>query len=184
VVAAIYAAADARLDLTVIDRCETPLRIVAWWAERSGRAVNMHKGAITSYVPDEVFDLVCTDAFLGLFDADARVGVVRRWRDALRPGGKAVTTFRVRRRREGADARAARREETARTAAARAAADPSLGLDAGEAAQSVRTYFERHKTHAIASVAEIERLFVDSGFAVDAIAGPMPGYVTLTATRR
>jgi len=83
-------------DVTVLDRCETPLALNRWYAEHEGLGIRTVRADIHEYAADVPFDLVCTHSFLAALDPACRPSAVRAWHAALRPGGWLVTAARVR----------------------------------------------------------------------------------------
>jgi SAM-dependent methyltransferase len=95
---ALWACRAAAIDprLTVLDICETPLRLSSWFAERAGFAVETVVGDIITYRPAQRFDAVVVHSFLGNFVPEARGQLVRSWWDVLMPGGRVILVNRVR----------------------------------------------------------------------------------------
>ena len=91
-----HAFGDRPLDVTLVDRCPTSVRLNQWYADRLGFTLTTVCGDVLAVETDRPFDLVCTHNFVGRFDADARLRLARRWHALLRPGGVVVTTQRVR----------------------------------------------------------------------------------------
>ena len=200
-----YRAERAPLRLAVLDRCETPLALSRWYAERQGAAVATHCADVLDHEAPEPVDAVFTNSFLGSFDAESRPRLVAAWRRMLRSGGALLFTNRLRPRAEAAvlgfDAEQARVfAETARREAA--SLPPTLGLDPDEAARRAQAYAERYRSHPVRTIDEIARLLEAGGFAVDRIEvttnpgregrGPVSGpstaeraeYARVVATRR
>lgn len=95
-VIAAYRSCSADLELTVLDRCETPLAVNRWYGERSGISITTYCSDVLSFDFPQPYDLVMTNSFLGYFDAPGRHSLFAAWRRALRPGGKLITTNRLR----------------------------------------------------------------------------------------
>ena len=197
-------ARDARpVDLTVVDRCETPLYLSRWYAARRGATITTARSDILSYENPAPFDVVLTNSFLGYFDADARHRLVAAWHRLLRPGGKAVFSNRV---RPGASPAAVgfgpeqtrRFSETVRAEAKRW--QPVFGFDPDHVAAWAHTYGERFRSYPIRSADEVVTLLREGGFVTDhvetvttaapegqSVAGPSmadgAAYVRVIATR-
>jgi SAM-dependent methyltransferase len=165
-----YRAEGAALSLAVLDRCETPLALCRWYAERCGTTLATHCADILEHEAAGPVDVVFTNSFLGSFDPATRPRLFASWRRMLRPGGTLLFTNRLRPRAEpgvlGFDAEqtrgfvaAARREAKARGAA--------LGLDPDEAASRAQAYAERYRSHPVRTVDEIAGLLEAAGFAVE-----------------
>jgi hypothetical protein len=168
---AIYAEARAKLELTVLDLCETPLFLSRWYADRMATRIETHAGDVMDYGPDWPFDLICTHSFFGRILPEQRGAAVAAWHRLLRPGGKVVTV--LNRMRPDAPSEPVRSTEvqTARLVErALAAADrigPSLGLDRDAVESLVRRFAAVNVTHPVRSAEEIRIQFVSSGFAFD-----------------
>ena len=78
--------------ITVIDRCTTPLYLCRWFAKRFACDLTTQQHDILTYQPERHFDIVCTDGLLTNVRPDVRAGVVAAWHRALKPGGFVVTT--------------------------------------------------------------------------------------------
>jgi SAM-dependent methyltransferase len=196
--------AGKSLDLTVVDRCEAPLALVRWSAERLGASVTTHCSDVLTFDSTAPFDIVLTNSFLGAFDPARRTQLFARWASLLRPGGKLLFTNRLRPGDGHAQlgftsdqaqvfCAAVRRE------AERAKAD--LGLDPNILEGWARTYTERYRSYPVRTVEEVLDLLRTAGFVPDrvdtarvagragedAVAGPSVAeradYVRLLATR-
>lgn len=200
-----YQSEGAALQLTVVDRCETPLALSRWYAKRREAAIITRCRDILDDDAPEPVDVVFTNSFLGSFDPASRPRLMAAWRRLLRPGGKLVFTNRLR-PHAGAEAigfdagqargfaEAARREAERRRT--------TLGLDPDEAARRAQAYAERYRSYPVRSLDEIARLLGQGGFAVDlldvathpgregtaAVSGPSTAeraeYARVIATRR
>jgi SAM-dependent methyltransferase len=200
-----YRAEGAPLRLAVLDRCETPLALSRWYAERHGATVTTHCVDVLEHEAAEPIDVVFTNSFLGSFDPASRPRLVTAWRRMLRPGGALLFTNRLRPRAGvealGFDAEQARGfVKAARREAVRRLAD--LGLEPDEAARRAQAYAERYRSHPVRSVEEIAGLLEAGGFTVDRLevatnpgreaTGPVSGpsmaeradYARVVATRR
>lgn len=88
--------AGVRPEITVLDRCPTPLALNRWYAAREGIEIRCWQGSIADFHADEAFDVVCTHSFLGRLSDELRDATMRTWLRVLRPGGHVVTAARVR----------------------------------------------------------------------------------------
>jgi hypothetical protein len=86
-----FRSAGVEPEVTVLDRCETPLVLCRWYAARAGAAVETFRSDVLDWAPPRTFDVVCNHSFLGPFPAEARPELAARWRAWLRPGGALVT---------------------------------------------------------------------------------------------
>lgn len=83
-------------DITVLDRCPTPLHFNAWYAERCDCEVQTMRGNILDFSPAESFDAICSHSFIGQFAPGLRPVLVQKWHALLRPGGTVIAVNRVR----------------------------------------------------------------------------------------
>lgn len=94
--AAAYEASDASIDLTVLDRCPTPLAVCQWHAALTGRRLATHAADILRWQhPDASFDVICSHSFLGRFRPEQQPALLGVWHGLLRPGGKLLTATRL-----------------------------------------------------------------------------------------
>lgn len=87
---------ERKIEVTIVDRCRTPLNICEAFAERHGQDWHTRCQDILDPLPDKTFSVVLTHSFLGYFNKDHRSRVVRQWYRSLRPGGRLVTVQRIR----------------------------------------------------------------------------------------
>jgi SAM-dependent methyltransferase len=81
---------------TVLDTCETPLRLNHWYAEHARLEARTHLGSVLDYAPERTLDVICTHSFFGQFSRAARPTLVAAWHRMLRAGGKVVTAHPLR----------------------------------------------------------------------------------------
>lgn len=153
-------------DITVLDICETPLLLNRWYAERNGTEVVTQRSNILEFEAPQPFDVICTHAFLGNFDAPQRAALAAKWHALLRPGGKVVTANRLRPGQEAqwiafsveqVWAYRARVEDAAK---ARALQVPRLG-------RAAEIYAGRQTIFPVGSTAELRTLFEGAGFDIE-----------------
>jgi len=162
--------------ITVVDRCETPLLLNRWYAREAGVAVETGRSDILRWGlgpgagREGNFDVVCTHSFLGYFTDPQRAALMARWHALLRPGGRVVTINRVRPAHRGgfvgfgpeqAHAFGERVREEARRRSA------SLDLDADTLAGAALLYTQRFRVRAVASRRALAALFEEGGFTVE-----------------
>lgn len=95
----LHAARGAALavDVTVVDRCETPLRLSQWYAERVGFAgLTVACSDVLDFSPTRRFDLVVTSSFLGYFAPAERVRLFQAYAGLMAPGARLVFANRLR----------------------------------------------------------------------------------------
>jgi hypothetical protein len=99
ILAHVFAACDANAidcEVTVIDRCETPLRVNVWYAARAGRSIATCRTDVFEHASTVPYDVVVAHAFLGYFQPERRRALFRHWRSMLAPSGAIVIVNRVR----------------------------------------------------------------------------------------
>lgn len=72
----------------VVDRCETALRMNAWYGAQRGLTVNAIRASILEFEPRRHYDLICTHSFLEFLPLADRPMLFRLWRQWLASGGK------------------------------------------------------------------------------------------------
>lgn len=177
--ARIAAARDGHpVEVTVVDRCATALRLNQWYGERVGVAVRGVQKDVLDYDPGAPFDVVCTHSFICFFDPPGRRALIGRWRGLLRPGGAVVTAQRARTLdrdpviRYPAVAVAALGERAAGLAQDSFA---RLGVDPGHARRLAEGYASHHWTYLVRTPEELRALFEDGGFRLEVFAPPGAG---------
>lgn len=94
--AAAYAASPATLDLTVMDRCYTPLAVCQWHAALAGYPITTHAADILGWQhPAASFDVICSHSFLGRFQTEQQPDLLAVWHRLLRRGGQLLTATRL-----------------------------------------------------------------------------------------
>lgn len=78
-------------DVTVIDKCDTPIYLNRWYAERMSCKIATHRRTVLEFSASPGFDLICTHSFFGQFPRGQRPALIAAWRGLLRPGGVVVT---------------------------------------------------------------------------------------------
>ena len=165
-----YRKENASCDVTVVDRCETPLFLCRWYAERQGAEVHTKAFNILDFDAAQTFDVICTHSFLGFFDPTERRRLMAKWHNLLRPGGKVVTIHRIRPASSGklmrftAEQAAAFRGRVSRQAEK---LKDSLDISPEELVEGARIFTERLKIHPVRSREELVELFEGSGFSVE-----------------
>lgn len=93
----LYAFRDVGLEphVTVTDRCETPLRLNRWYAERHGTSVETKACDILTFQSAAPFDVVVSHGFVRRFKRTERRDLLSLWHGLLRPGGMAIGADRV-----------------------------------------------------------------------------------------
>jgi len=176
--ARILAASGARansLEITVADRCETPLELNRWYAHRAGLEIATWRGEILQYDNPGAFDLVCTHSFFGFFNARGRKALVTSWWDCLASGGAVLTAQRT--RPHDPDSRHGFSRSQSDNLGARAfrlAEDrfEQLGIDPGYARSLAVAYASDRESYTIRDEGHLRRIFLEQGFELEHFAPP------------
>lgn len=162
------------LDVTVMDRCRTPLELNAWYARRAGLRLQTIQADVLDEPLPARYDVICTHSFLCFFTARQREELLRLWHAALLPGGRVVTAQRVRAGDRDSRIRYAPEQVAALVQKARdlACASPGLGVSPEHAAQLAEGYARHHWTHLIAHPDELRQPLLDAGFELEVFAPP------------
>ena len=199
-----YRNVEAAVHVTVLDRCETPLYLCRWYAERMSVTIDTCTRDILDFAPQDRFDVTCSHSFLARFSPPQRKELMSVWQRVLRPGGKVITNARLNPSApdDGSgfspDQVTAFRDRVYREAVKHR---DGLGIDADEIAEHARQYARGWITHSIRTPQEITDLFEGGGFDLDRLdvvetagrlgagkAGPSTAqkatYVEIVATRR
>ncbi len=82
-----FAETSAQPEITVVDRCATPLNLCRWYAAQYGYAIETVQSDLADYRSAQPFDVICVHSLLSCVPVEAHAGVVTTWRDLLRLGG-------------------------------------------------------------------------------------------------
>jgi hypothetical protein len=97
--ASLLEACDA-LDLdprtTILDLCDTPLRLNERFAARAGRAIDTVRTDIFDYAAAGSYDAIIAHSFIGYFPPAGRRRLVQHWASMLAPSGVAIVVNRIR----------------------------------------------------------------------------------------
>jgi len=91
-VAEAYQAAGATFEATVLDQCETPLRLNDWYAGQCGFPITTHHGDVFAHEPAAPFDVLCTHSFFSFVPPDRYGALAASWARCLAPGGLLITS--------------------------------------------------------------------------------------------
>jgi hypothetical protein len=167
-VVAAGAEAGRTADITVLDRCGTPLVVNDAFAAATGAAVSTVRSDIVAFRAAEPFDAVVTHSFLGSIAPARRPHLAANWFALLRPGGCAIT---VARQRPAGEARAFSPQSGERLAAEvsrrAAACAPDIGIAPDDLAVAARRYAEeRRPSYPVRDLDEIVGLLAGVGFRI------------------
>jgi hypothetical protein len=155
-------------DVTVLDRCPTPVQVSAAYARRAGTVVDEWVCDVFDAVRPEGFDVICTHGLLAFVPDERRPQAMTRFRDLLRPGGLLVTTSSI--AGPSAPDPVVFGDDAVRAYADRARqaaeATPALGVAAEDMAASAREWAERAFTHPVRSRDDMVSLLEGGGFSI------------------
>ena len=169
-----YRSENARVDITVVDKCETPLFLCKWYAKLVSHALVTHTSDILDFNSVEPFDVICTQSLLSQYPHSMRKDLVSKWRELLRPGGKVVTTVRViPSRSEGSvHFKPSDKDDFCEKVYERAWRWRNvLGIDPDEMAKAARVFSQRLAYYPVRSREELVELFERGGFTFDRLDG-------------
>ena len=155
--------------LHVIDRCETPLRLNRWYAEKTGLDLSTECSDVLAFTATEPYDLICAHGFIDQLPAERWPALMQRWRAALKPGALAITSNRLRSAAEAeADQHAAARPlgVAALLATANAGLPPSLQLPEQDFAPDLERYWAQRRSPPFRDAGSIIALFESADFAI------------------
>jgi SAM-dependent methyltransferase len=164
---AAFRAAKRPLDLTVVDRCETPLALSRWSATQRGATVTTYRSNILAFDRGESFDLVMTNSFLGSFAPSRRAELFGRWASLLRRGGKLLFSNRLRPKSNPESFGFTPEQARSFCVTVRREAERSkavLGLDPATVEGWARVYAERYRSYPVRSEEVIVALLQEAGF--------------------
>jgi SAM-dependent methyltransferase len=155
--------------VTVIDRCETPLALNRWFAERMNARVTTRRCEIQDMAGADAFDAICTHSLLSELSRPEREAVLEKWRELLRPGGRAILANRLRPSAVGTPVSFSEEQVRAyRDMVERKAV--GFGADATAIAQDAERYARRRSAYPLRSLQEARELFESAGFALEKLA--------------
>lgn len=74
-------------EITVVDRCSTPLRLCRWYARRFGCSIETVECDLAAFRSDAAYDLICVHSLLSCVPVEFHEKIVSTWYSLLRPGG-------------------------------------------------------------------------------------------------
>ena len=81
--------------ITLVDRCTTPLRLCATFAQQNGINLEIHQGSIEDLQDIERYDAIFSHEFLGFVDEGMHVALLNALRRALVPNGRVIIAQRI-----------------------------------------------------------------------------------------
>lgn len=87
----------------VVDLCQTPLRMVAWYGARGGPAVNAIRADVTTFDTPHRYDMICAHSLLAAMPHSSRPGLFAMWQRLLAPEGRVCLSSRINDDEDGAE---------------------------------------------------------------------------------
>jgi|GEM_PF-1659654 len=91
-----YQREGAPLQVSVLDRCPTPLQLNRWFAEQHDLEVTTYHCSALSFHPPRPFDLICTHSFFSFLPKERVEEMVKRWFSWLADDGRVVASQLIR----------------------------------------------------------------------------------------
>lgn len=174
-IAAVAANRNVTPEITIVDRCETPLKLNRWYAGRVGLEIETLCIDILDYRAPDRFDVTCTHSFLCFFNAAGRKSLTAKWWDCLSPGGAVLTAQRARPKENNFRiAYSAKQVKVLGERAFRLADGQyhQLGIEPDLARTLAEGYATHHWTYLIQHADELRELFEWQGFELEHFAPP------------
>jgi SAM-dependent methyltransferase len=183
---AAYEDAGAAAEVTVIDRCPTPLEVCRSYAKARSLTIRTAVADTAEFDPSERYDVICTDALLVMLPDQVKQRALGRWRALLRPDGRLVTTLRLSPAGPPEDEELRARRVDAFVERVRAEASRRAGLldlDPDTLATEACPYATCLSVHPIESREKVVGLFERAGLAFDRLdVVDLPGHIPLSET--
>jgi SAM-dependent methyltransferase len=170
-------------EVTIIDRCPTPLAVNHWLAEQFGTAIASIAHDILTLDADLLapFDVICGHAILEHFaPGESRARLFQQWRRLLRAGGRIVLVETI----DAHNSHAGRRYSPAQGAQMRDDAvarlprcRPLTSLDPAKLARRIDRFAQRAIAWPLSSRDELASLAAEARLAIEFI-GPADGKAT------
>jgi len=153
-------------EITVLDRCETPLKINQWYATRVAHALKTCCCDILAFDPGRRFDVVCSHGFIDQLAPAQWPMVLAQWYRLLRPGGIAIAINRLAAsQRTGAAVQAP--DLPAMIAATNRKLSAMHHLPLQPTRQLLELYWANRRPAGFHSAAQIAALYELAGFAIE-----------------
>jgi hypothetical protein len=156
---------DPPPEITVIDRCDTPLQLCRAFASKRKISLTLRRQNILERIDSPLFDAIFTHSFLGYFDPPECQRLFAQWYSMLRIGGRFVTVQRIRENFPVDRVRftAAQAAEFVARVETRAAAYPSE-FGAYDLVTLARRYTEKMDNRPVRAAGHLRHLIESTGF--------------------
>lgn len=82
--------------ITALDICQTPLKMVEWYAKKKNIPVIIHQAnAVNTLLLSDAYDIIVADAFLTILPYTIQQQIVSEWSRLLKQTGKVLTTLKL-----------------------------------------------------------------------------------------
>ena len=169
-IAAVAKKHNKKPQITVVDRCETPLKLNLWYANETGMDVELVHGDILDYQKPNYFDLVCTHSFLCNFNEDDRQKLVNVWWGCLAPAGAVLTAQRARPNDTSPMHGFSESQAISLGQRAYQLADQQFnefGIDPDQARSLAVAYAANRSTYLVRDSEQLSQLFLQQGFELE-----------------
>lgn len=159
-----------KLNIEILDTCDTPLAANRWYAAQCGATVTTHQVKLFDFDAAGQYDLVITHSFISQFPLSERPQLMAHWYHLLKPEGHLITTVR---------AFAGVIDITRPRLEAKNALDKAHAVLRGLAAQNIATpasieefeallvhFFRERPTREVTTSSHLDALLADAGFRV------------------
>lgn len=155
-----------RPNLTIVDRCRTPLEMCKSAGRHLGMTWQLSQGDVRRHQPSTGYDLIVTDRLFGFFPSSQRAGMVDAWYRQLNAGGRLLATISI--RPDGAASRTDNKSllNYIRDRYTREYRDLLPGVTRDELLQMVENYIDQRCCHRVCGPNEVLPLFESSGLTV------------------
>ena len=170
-------ALEIESDITVLDRCKTPLFANQWYAEKVNAKISTHHGDILEYRNYNAFDLICTHNFIHYFPPEKRHKLMEQWYSLLQASGSVVTMQRIRpvmsQRDDSYDRVKASRFVT-KVLSAYDSSELALNINREQIACYASSYVSSYSRFHLRSLEEVKSLFIEAGFELRCLRATRP----------
>ncbi len=158
-------------EITVVDRCQTPLELCRWYAERYGYTIETAQSELQSFRAPAPYDLICVHSLLSCVPVEHHADIVSTWHSLLRPGGVLMMANNLYIGNTARESRFTPEQISAyleRVAKAAATCPYPEALPPADELQSMAATYAQHMSGSIISSREqLTDLLEDHGFALE-----------------
>ncbi len=174
-------------DITVLDRCKTPLELCRRFAERWSLPIKTIHLNLQDLSIEKSFDVVFVHMLLQFIPHDQHLDTMVRVRRSLRPGGRLLLGFRTNPSVESGPASESWQDYATKIMARLRAKGIPLPEPDAEFRNRLRIYFEDRRTReeiTYADPKDVEARIRDAGFEIERVSPIATNFVQLTSNLR